>query len=69
MRRRKRKIKRRKRKRIRSLIDRLKDIKNEAKEEFDNILLDSVDKFSEYENFDDYKKDMEDFSFESIFGQ
>lgn len=41
--------------------------KEDATREFDEILLDSVDKIDEYSSFKKYSKSMESFTFNDIF--
>lgn len=41
-------------------------LKKEMSSDMDNILLDSIDK-SDYDDFKDYKKEMESFTFSDIF--
>ena len=43
--------------------------KAEASHEFDEILLDSVDKLDDYHSFRKYSKDMESFKFKDVFGK
>lgn len=63
MRKRRRKSARRKRRKT----DFSKIYKKEAKQEMDEVILDSIDK-SEYDNFREYKDDMESFTFADVFG-
>lgn len=60
-------LKEKRRKRKRSRTDRLKHYKNESKHVFDSILLDTVDENYNYDNFKEYKNDMESFTFSDIF--
>ena len=63
----KNKEKKKKKKDKESDWDGLKYYKEEAKEEFDSLLLSTVNR-DDYESFKEYKEDMEDFSFASVFG-
>lgn len=56
----------RRKRRIRSLTDGAKFFKKEATEEMDMLLLDSIGK-SDYEDFQEYKEEMESFNFSDIF--
>ena len=58
-------IKRRKRN-LRSLIDSIELIKNEFEDIIDEALMSLTDK--DYEDFVEYQKDMESFSFKDVFG-
>ena len=49
------------------MIDFSKIYKKEAKHEMNEVILDSINK-PEYNNFKEYKDDMESFTFSDIFG-